>query len=221
MNDHDQAIIHSSQESDWRTPPGCFEVLNQEFRFGWDLAANAASTLHTADSSGLSARYLGPGSVHGENALEVLWACLAYPVGFLNPPFSREKTRAYSTGRIKIDGVWREHPVDPTLATVYDIAAWAEKCWLESQAGCTIVGLFPFAPQTDWYRKFVYGHTEGGGWSGHAAREERRLPHRISFLRPDGSPAGNAGVNTVVIVWGPRRGTIGPWQPWQTYWSWR
>lgn len=214
MDQHDQRIIHSSAESDWRTPPACFAALTRAFNFGWDLAADATSTLLTADSSGLTAHYLGPGSSHGQNSLDVAWNELAYPVGFLNPPYS--KTR------------YRE-----TQDPAYQIESWAQKAWEESRSGATVVGLFPFSPQTVWYRRFVYGHSgeealpqaldrgTGHHWSGHAAMEEWRLPHRISFLRPDGSPASSAGVNSVVIVWRPNPGFVGPWQPAIRYWSYR
>jgi phage N-6-adenine-methyltransferase len=195
MNPHDQRVIHSSQESDWRTPPECFVALQHEFGFMVDAAADP--------SSALCPTWFGPGSAIAEDGLSAAWAGTI----FLNPPYSRTKARAW-TG---------------TGPNPYRIEQWAKKCWEESQRGCTIVGLFPFAPQTDWYRRYVYGHTRGTrlSWEGHAAKEERRLPHRISFLRPDGSPAANAGVNTAVIVWTPIRGAVGPWQPFSWYWSWK
>jgi hypothetical protein len=225
---HDHQIIHSSEESDWRTPEPLVVALNEEEYGGIeiDLAADRESRKFPI--------WLGPGSPHDEDALAVDWCAFMRslslpPIGFLNPPFSRRLARAYSTGRIQIDGVWHEHPIDPVKARVYDVAVWAKKCWEESQQGFTIYGVFPFAPQTDWYRKYVYGHDIPFGapfrqeyqWAGHAAMQERRLPHRISFLRPDGTKAQNAGVNSVIVKWSPARGIVGPWQPHTFYWSYR
>ena len=222
---HDQRIIHSSEESDWRTPPECYQALSREFCFVVDLAADRANHLTRS--------WFGPGSTDGEDALAIDWPVVGYdgigaslscPVaGFLNMPFSRKKARAYRSGRIQnVAGVWEPHPIDPYLATVYEVETWAKKCWEQSQRGCTIVAVMPFTPQTEWYRKYVLGHTEDfRGWSGHAAQQERRLPHRISFLRPDGSAADNAGVNSVIVVWTPMTGVVGPWQPHSFYWSYR
>lgn len=227
LSPHDKAIIHGSVESKYRTSPDCFGLLNSEFRFATDLAADRASAL--------CERYLGPESNWADNALVISWADYAhFGTQFLNPPFSKTLVNAYNTGRIKVGGAWVDHEIDREKAKTYDIAEWAKKCWEESKLGATIVGIFPFAPQTDWYRQYVYGHgwDEAGkanenalpphwDWSGHAAREERRLPHRISFLQPDGTPTGNAGVNSAIIVWKPNYGIVGPWQPWQCYWSYR
>lgn len=247
MDPHDKAIIHGSAESNYRTPPTCFGLLNDEFRFQWDLAADEASSLVNVVQCGYALpqgrQFLGPGSTIGENALVVNWRTLPGNQ-FVNPPFSKLLVNAYNTGRIKINGEWPgqqfddvkkkwvpilNHPIDRELAKAYDIANWAKKCWEESKLGSTIVGIFPFAPQTDWYRQYVYGHQQGEivdgkypiTWNGHAAREERRLPHRISFLQPDGTPTGNAGVNSAIIVWKPSLGIVGPWQPHQFYWSYR
>lgn len=210
MLDHDRHVIHSSEESDWRTPPALFQALDAEFFFDVDAAADK--------SSALAAHYFGPDHTDPGllNALEVDWYAYGTRVGhtpyfFLNPPFSRKKARALKAVG---DATWAH----------YTVEAWAEKCWVESQRGCTIVAVLPFAPQTDWYRRYVYGHApsaDGAIWSGHAALQERRLPHRISFLRPDGGPASNAGVNSAIIVWGPATGMVGPWTPHSFYWSYR
>lgn len=227
MNAHDQQILHSSEESDWRTPPECFATLHQEFDFGLDGAADARST-HCL-------YWLGPESPYGEDALTVDLVAVGFDPHeyriFLNPPFSRTKANAYRTGRIKQGSAWVAHPVDEAKARTYETESWAQWGWDWSQRGFTIVALLPFAPQTEWYREYVYGHAAHTNvmgeaiptmaWSGHAAREERRLPHRISYLRPDGSPAANAGVNTAVIVWKPPCGIVGPWQPHSFYWSYR
>jgi hypothetical protein len=226
MTTQAMAVMHSSTESDWRTPHACFDALDREWHFKWDLAADETSSLVRLDDQPY---FYGPGSIYAEDALTVDWprgvAC------FLNPPFSRTRAAAYRTGRIKQGTAWVAHPIDPDKARTYEIERWAEKCWQESQQGTTIVALIPFAPQTEWYRQYVYGHQyptnimgetlRDQSWSGHAALQERRLPHRISYLRPDGSPAANAGVNTAVIVWQPNFGIVGPWQPWSCYWSYR
>jgi hypothetical protein len=211
---HDHQIIHSSEESDWRTPDALVSALLDEEYGGIeiDLAADSRSRKLPI--------WLGPGSPHGEDALAVDWGELLRRlhlarVGFLNPPFSRTKARELKAAG---DPRWR----------AYTVEAWAEKCWRESRDGFTIYAVLPFAPQTEWYRKYVCGHDGAKpldqvvvGWNGHAAEQERRLPHRISFLRPDGSAAENAGVNSVIIKWGPATGIVGPWQPHSFYWSYR
>lgn len=233
MQPHDKAILWGSNESDYRTPQNCYKALTTEFVFVLDAAANY--------DNAKTGQWLGPGSPLAENALAADWCAITRelvdydhsPLSiFLNPPFSKTLVNAYNTGRTKRDGQWVEHPIDREMAKCYDVGHWARKCWEESQKGATIVGIFPFAPQTDWYRHYVYGHVEesisdgrgerdGIGWSGHCAREERRLPHRISFLTPEGEPTGNAGVNSVILVWKPNYGIVGPYQPSQFYWSYR
>lgn len=236
---HDMTILHSSVESDWRTPDACFQALHAEFGFDMDAAANAVS-------SHCGPHFFGPGSGIATNALAWDWlesyhlpervetdSEIGYRLEagprhhprrfFLNPPFSRTKANAYRTGRIRPKGSaeWLPHPVDLNLARVYEVESWLEKAWTESRRGATVVVLCPFAPQTDWYRRYVYGQNETGVWLGHAAQQERRLTHRISFLTPDGQPAANAGVNTAVLVYTPMTGVVGPWVPMQMYWSYR
>ena len=195
---HTEAVMHSSARSDWRTPPELFQALDEEFIFDLDLAADANSTLVRRGVPPVDC-WLGPGSALAEDALAIgwtkIWEDYDRCIGFMNPPY--DKT----------------HPIGP----------WIEKAWIESQRGCTIVGIIPFSPQTRWYRKYIYGHIldEPLGWNGHAAMEERRLPHRETFLRPDGTEAHNAPGNTVIIVWRPNPGYVGPWQPAVRYWSYR
>jgi phage N-6-adenine-methyltransferase len=193
VDDPDKQIIHSSDESNWRTPPELFKKLNEEADFGIDLAADRANALCML--------YLGPeGRV--ENALESEWSVYKTR-GFLNPPYSRKKYRETK---------------DPAML----VENWARKAFNESERGFTTYGLFPFAPQTEWFRLYVMGHTQdGNGWRGHAATEVRRFPYRLSFLRPDGSPAQNAGVNSCVIIWKPNPGYVGPWMPVERYWSFK
>jgi len=189
MLTHDRQIIHSSSESDWRTPPECFQALDRVFHFTLDAAAN--------QDDHCCPRWLGPGGVQ-EDALGVgvMWTGTV----FLNPPYSRK----------------RKLPIAPWVRACWQFTRGLYE-WEKLENLPTIVAILPFAPQTDWYRQYVYGHTA----LGHPAMEEWRLPHRISFLRPDGSPASNAGVNSVIIVWRPNPGFVGPWQPAVRYWSYR
>jgi hypothetical protein len=226
MKDHDQRLIHSSDDPNWRTPEPCFAALHEEASFTIDLAADRESRLVPI--------WLGPGSPIAEDALLADWldVCARHhldPFGFLNPPFSRKLARAYRTGRLQVEGEWQPHPVDLQKSASYEVESWAKKCWEESRRGMTIYAVLPFAPQTEWYRQYVYGHDIPIGaplspefqWKGHAALQERRLPHRISFVRPDGSPAENAGVNSVIVKWEPTSRIVGPWQPHSFYWSYR
>ncbi len=138
--------------------------------------------------------WYGPGEHDHLDGLTGDWHDL---VCFMNPPYA------------KAEGL----PLEP----------WLKKAWDESQAGATVVGVLPFNPQTQWFRSWVYGQfiEAKAGWMGHAAMEVRMLPHRVTFNRPDGTPADNAPGNTCIVVWRPNPGYVGPWQPAMRYWSYR
>jgi hypothetical protein len=92
----------------------------------WDLAANADNYV-TAD-----ARYLGPGSKRGADALAVQWHRLPGASGqllWLNPPFG-------------------------------DIAPWAAKCAAEAWLGASIAMLAPASVGADWFEAYVLGKAE-------------------------------------------------------------
>jgi phage N-6-adenine-methyltransferase len=200
---HDIAVQHSSQRSDWRTPSDLFAALDREFHFQLDVAAD--------DDNALCEEYL----TKAEDGLTAWWRWVTAGACFMNPPYSRGD---------KAQGIPAE-PIEP----------WIEKAWTESLAGATVVGVLPFSPQTAWFRAYVYGHSSDparlqpfGAWCGHAARELRLLPHRVTFLRPDGQPAVSAtgaattaGNNTCIVIWTPNPGYVGPWQPAIRYWSYR
>lgn len=195
---HTESVQHSSRFPDWRTPGRLFAALDHEFCFVLDAAADAKNKL--------CGHYFGPD--HSlpslRDGLRVNWmeyvaSCYAghfdpFPrlAVFVNPPYSREA----------------KMPIGP----------WIEKCWQESQQGLTVVGVIPYSPQTEWWRQWVEGHDQPLA-TFHAARETRKIPHRVTFLRPDGSVEGNAGGNTAIVVWKPRNGLVAPWVPWAPYWD--
>lgn len=194
---HIEAVQHASRSSDRRTPVRLFAQLDQEFQFVVDAAADARNKLcphyFGLDHSLPSLR----------DGLQVDWAAFVkscYAVTgvlsrcavWINPPYARE----------------HKQPIGP----------WVEKCWLESQRGVTVVGIIPYSPQTIWWREFVEGHGRELK-DFHAAREVRKIPHRVTFLRPDGSVEGNAGGNTAVVVWKAKHGIQAPWVPFNCYWD--
>lgn len=193
MKSHDDQVRHSSESPDWRTPPELFAALDRQFHFGLDAAASADSRLVE--------NYLGPDHPfeyrQDAQSHELFWwhAAMQRPV-FINPPWSRAQLRATK---------------DPS----YDIAIWAETCARQAvDHGATVVGIFPASTQTKWWQ----------GWIRHGpykAHEIREIPHRVTFLLPDGTTVGNAGGNTAVIIWQPNPGYRGDWQPVQRVWSYR
>lgn len=210
MNDHKLQMLHSSEQADWRTPPELYTALARTFAFDVDLAATLDSCLVLREGEkGVNAYYLGPDhtDLAMRDALQVPWHTLG-TVGFLNPPYSLS---LYSDG-LKA-GVVRED-----LQWLL-IENWARKAFNESEAGFTTIGVFPYAPQTEWFRFYVMGH--GNSWRGHAALDYWKLPHRVSFLRANGEPAANANVNTCIVIWGPNPGFVGPWVPSGRYWTYR
>lgn len=231
MLTHDKRIIHGSAESRWRTPPELFQALDETFDFLIDGAAD--------ESNHLCESWFGPGGM-SPDAIAADWSfamrqtaqeenprCI-YPERearrsaiFFNPPYSKTEIK-----KLKEAGAT---PDDPRIRAL-KIENWAEKAYCESQRGVSSVGLLPYSPQTFWFRRYVMGHTvgevgksihNGTGWAWHAALDYWRLPHRVSYLAPDGSPSNNAGVNSCVVIWGPNPGFVGPWVPSGRYWSYR
>lgn len=200
------AILHSSKQSRYRTPLVLVQRLHAHFPIGVDLAADPETTL-------FEDRFLGPGSVIAEDALTVSWAEL-FPDcgGFLNPPYSKDEMR-----ELRRRGVPAS---DPRLRAL-QITEWARKAFNEAEAGFTTIGLFPYSPQTEWFRWYVMGHSATGSWRGFAALDYWRIPHRVSYLDGEGHPLHNAGVNSCIIHWGPNPGFVGPWIPSGRYWSYR
>ena len=200
MNPHDKRVIHSSAECGWRTPDPMFDLLDSEFYFALDAAAvKKDSKCHA---------YLGPDHEDSRrrDALVVDWRTAqdydqtpGYRPVFINPPFSVDLYRK---------SVKAGHP-DKSLL----IESWAEKCATEGQR-VTVVGVFPAGTQTRWWYSFVRNGPM-------RAREIRSIPHRVSFLRPDGSKAHNAGGNTAVVIWTPNPGYVGDWAPAERVWTWR
>ena len=175
------------------TPPALVAALKLLFpQPWWDVAATRENM------TGI--RYYGPGSLDGENGLTADWTPVAWQdeirwLYWCNPPYARRSK-------------------DPTKR----VDAWAEKCWERSLAGCTVLGLFPYATQTAWFRRFVMGHSEA-----HRAMEVWRFPYRLHFLRPDGkTPAEGAGVNHCLILWRPYTDLfVEPWVPTERYFDYK
>lgn len=179
-----------------------------------DLAATQETCL-----LGPIGSYLGPdrGEEEYRNSMVVPWHKLkGHKVGIINPPFSLDEIRELRD--------INEHRAVENLEERIDalrIEKWAEKCCNESLQGFTTIGIFPYSPQTEWFKTYVEGLDSNGQWWGHAALDYWKIPHRVSYLAPDGSKQNNAGVNTCVIQWGPNPGFFGPWRGSGRYWTYR
>lgn len=218
---HRSSLIHSSSKSDYWTPRDLIEALRPHARFTIDLAA-------TKDSSVCWLNYLGPDHPEPKyrDALQVDWAAIAREgpngqsgpqVGWLNPPWSLKEIET-----LREQSAFRRIPDLEQRIAALRVEQWAEKCCNESLKGFTTWGLFPYAPQTQWFRTYVMGHGGESGWWGHAALDYWRIPHRVTFLDGEGTPMDNtAGVNSCIIHWGPNPGFVGPWVPSGRYWSFR
>lgn len=231
MDDHRLQLLHSSGDCNHRTPPELYSRLRQTFPFDLDLAATAESALVTVtpritDPEDVPreeyAVYLGPDHPNPtlRDSLVVQWHQMGW-MGFLNPPYSLSKYKeGLDAGVERADLQWLL------------IENWAKKAYEESLLGFYTVGVFPYAAQTKWFRRYVMGHqvqtfqgkhgevTEEG-WAGHAALDYWRIPHRVSFLTAQGKPSNNSNINTCIVLWGPNPGWVGPWEPTGRYWSFR
>lgn len=231
MDPHARRMRHSSLDPNWRTPPKMVEALARTFPLDIDLASTLDAGVVT--DSGGDVHYLGPDHVIPEyrNALTVSWHETGYQCGFLNPPYSItriKELREEQRQRIANGMTPQDNAALEALIKTFRIEEWARKAYYESEQGFTTIGVFPYAPQTKWFRQYVMGHmiptgvaVPDVGWRGHAALDVWRLSHRVPFLKPDGSKAGGANVNTCVIIWGPNPGFAGPWVPSGRFWSYR
>ena len=75
-----QHVVFSAGKNDWQTPKPLFDLLNNEFRFTMDGAADA--------SNHLCPLWFGPGSVLGEDALQESWEGERL---WVNPPYTLVK----------------------------------------------------------------------------------------------------------------------------------
>jgi site-specific DNA-methyltransferase (adenine-specific) len=111
------------RRQEWETPPDLFELLDREFRFGLDAAASAATAK--------CARWLGPGSPIGEDAILVpCWQRASAGGGpvWLNPPYGR----------------WT-----PQFAVRARLEA--------AECGATVVCLLPARTETAWWQESAAG----------------------------------------------------------------
>ena len=77
-------VLFSSGKDDWETPHGLYNELDEEFRFGLDVAANAANAK--------CLRWCGPGHVLPtlHDGLQVNWRFVGGgKTCWMNPPYSR------------------------------------------------------------------------------------------------------------------------------------
>jgi hypothetical protein len=207
MRDHDRRIIHSSVESDYRTPMELISSLDEEFHFTTDVCASHRNALF--------AKWFGPG--HQDPARRDALYNGTWGTGphFINPPYSKKRA----------DELRKAGAPEPEWRC-YLIERWAERCWMESLTQ-VVVGLFPYSSQTAWWKEHVWqgGRMADGSkpeihWRWHRASEVRLFHHRLSYLDPEGIPTGNsAGVNSAVIVWKPPCGYVEPWVPTVRYWT--
>lgn len=212
MDAHRKSIIHASGRSGHRTPPIMAAKLVSIFGCTVDLAATVDSNVFAPLDSYLGPDRLEPGY---QNSMTYPWhEMTGHRVGFLNPPFSLDEIAA-----LKEQAEHRAIPDLDDRINALRVEKWAEKACSESLQGFTTIGVFPYSPQTEWYRQYVKGLTLEGQWWGHAALDVWILPHRVSFLTPDGEAQGNAGVNTCIIQWGPNPGFVGPWTQSDRYWD--
>lgn len=211
MRANDAAVTQSSEFPDWMTPwPLVAAVLEEFNRSGRmiDLAAD--------EKSAITNRWLGPKSKFADDALTFAWSDLvgwahASDTGWLNAPWSREM----------------KMPIDP----------WIRKAVEEAALGFTTVTIVPHRPDTRWWRL------------AHHAQEIREIPHRVKFVLPpaafearnrrreaegktplkgksktDGGgrdivELSGAGFPSVILVFRPQPGIVGPALPRRVVWD--
>ena len=193
MSRHTHAALTSSVNPNWRTPQWLFDALHREFKFVLDAAANPEDTK--------CEHWLGPGSSLLDDALcGVSWWDAAI-----------DAWKGWESPLIKGSAIFLNPPYSRDEGM--GITPWVEMAARMGEVGA-VVGLVPFSPQTKWYRQYIMGDT-------YRATEVRRFPFRLKFDPPPDytGKASSANVNTVVVIWKPTEDYVGPWAPFERYWS--
>ena len=112
----DWSVIHSSEDSTWRTPPDLFAALDREFEFEVDAAAYACSAL--------CSDYFGPDHFDPDkrDAFAATWPKCAI---WLNPPYGREVGRW-------MDMAWRWSQLGSTVVLL--VMACTDTAWWHDYA---------------------------------------------------------------------------------------
>lgn len=181
---------------DWETPPALFNLLNKEFGFIVDGAANS--------SNSKCSLWLGPGSEICEDAF--LWnphSTSPMPM-WLNAPYGKAELpcRSQCTKKTCTDPETGIRKRD--CLTVYrpGMEDWMNLVVSWRAAGHTVVTNIPNGTENTWYRICYEG-----------ANEIRHLLGRVQYLGGDSNVGG-----TDIHIWrpGPKPATPHMW-----LWRWR
>lgn len=214
---HNLRIVTSSDNPNWRTDPALFAALGEvlPFTLGLDLAATYADKLcdhYLSPEMDGGTIAQGPEGVISRmlEGVQGVYRAGEYPnleFAWLNPPYSVKRYRETR---------------DPAML----VESWAALCFRTAEMfadllpNAKIVGLFPYTPQTEWWRTYVEGH--GPRFPTFGAEAIWRFPHRLSFYREDGSgQAASSNVNHALVFWGSGKGFTGPWFAPTRYWTYR
>jgi len=104
----------AAPKQDWRTPPELFRLLDDEFHFTLDAAAD--ETNHLCD------RWLGPGG-EVEDALSVPWCWPSGDTIFCNPPYSKEGNPLWAKK-------FAEGSADNTIVALINVAT-SNRWWFD------------------------------------------------------------------------------------------
>ena len=173
-------VKRSSKRSEWRTPQWLFDLLNEEFRFTLDAAAQARNAL--------CRRYIHPGT----NGLSVDWRD---PAAY---SFTRDTVALVRSGDLDLDDLKRPAEsiyVNPPWKKGSPIDPWVRKMVVQSkQRGQLIVANVPANTDCKWWHAFVMPYAD----------EVRLVKARVKYGDPDtGKKSQGAPVGTAILVYRP------------------
>lgn len=151
--------LFSHAKDNWRTPRQLFDLLDKEFGFTWDVAAD--------ENNHLCENWLGPGS-QWPDALRPSWTGM---VAWCNPPYSMVKQFVEKAAIERTKGAKTIKGKDGVERTTY------------SFVGCTTVMLIPSRTDTRWFHDHIWDHEKNCTRPG---VELRFIKGRLKFINPDG-----------------------------------
>lgn len=185
-------VVHSSIYADYQTPIALFSLLDDEFRFDLDLAANSENHLFS--------RYFGPGSILAEDAFAVEWHAFGR-VGFVNPPYSRADKLSCDPWTRRAEQEARLGFTTVALLPVRTDTRWWNKYVMEADEIRTIPHRVAFT---------VPMHVL-------AAHNDTRLANGKAPLKK----LAGAGFPSAVVIWRPRIGIVRHSGPLLRTWDYR